>query len=279
MDEELSPPAWFYAGIIGLAILRLRLTDPAAARAWVRQLRTLLDGRYPALDQPSRVRELSVASGYAEWSRSDDAPTNPLVAVEQPVVWSILDAIGPGVAIDAACGTGRQSERLAARGFEVHGFDTTPEMLAIAMARVPAGEFLLGDVHAIAFDDGFADLTCCTLALTHTDDLVGAVSELARVTRPGGHVVLSDLHPIAVATGGAALFEGPPGELPFVTTHPHQVSDYLGAFRTAGLDVEECREPPVGTALDHIFPREFASVTQDAFADLPFALVWHLRRG
>jgi SAM-dependent methyltransferase len=279
MDEGFSPPAWFYAGIIGLAILRLRLTNPAAARKWVTELQALLDGAFPALDQPRRVRELSVTSGYAEWSRNYDAPTNPLVAVEQPVVWSMLDEIAPGIAIDAACGTGRQSEHLAARGFEVHGFDTTPEMLAIARERVGDGEFHIGDVHAIAFDDGFADLTCCTLALTHTDDLAGAVGELARVTRSGGHVVLSDLHPIAVATGGAALFDGPPGELPFVTTHPHQVSDYLGAFRAAGLDVEECREPPVGTALDHIFPGELASLTQDAFADLPFALIWHLRRG
>jgi ubiquinone/menaquinone biosynthesis C-methylase UbiE len=52
----------------------------------------------------------------------------------------------PGVALDAACGTGRFAEFLAKCGHRVIGVDSSPEMLAYARRRVPDGEFRLAEL-------------------------------------------------------------------------------------------------------------------------------------
>ena len=41
----------------------------------------------------------------------------------------------------------------------------------------------------------------CTLALTHCSELGPPMRELARVVRPGGHVVISDVHPFMSMLG------------------------------------------------------------------------------
>ena len=63
------------------------------------------------------------------------------------MVREIVETLPVGVALDAACGTGRYAEFLAERGHRVIGVDGSPDMLARACTRVPPGEFLLGDLH------------------------------------------------------------------------------------------------------------------------------------
>ena len=38
--------------------------------------------------------------GYAAWSTSYNEPGNPIVAIEQPAVWSLLKAAPPGQGLD-----------------------------------------------------------------------------------------------------------------------------------------------------------------------------------
>jgi ubiquinone/menaquinone biosynthesis C-methylase UbiE len=77
----------------------------------------------------------------------------------------IIDAVAPGDALDAACGTGRYAEYLAGRGHRVVGVDSSPDMLARARARVPSGEFVLGDLRRLPLPDSSVDLIVSGLAL------------------------------------------------------------------------------------------------------------------
>ncbi|MGH9206343.1 MAG: class I SAM-dependent methyltransferase, partial [Acidimicrobiales bacterium] len=54
----------------------------------------------------------------------------PIIGLEEPAVWSVLELLAPGRALDAACGTGRHARFLVERGHDVVGVDYTPEMLA-----------------------------------------------------------------------------------------------------------------------------------------------------
>lgn len=91
-------------------------------------------------------------------------------------------------------------------GHDVVAVDASDAMLDRARARGIVAEFHRGDVQAIPVPDGTFDVAVCALALTHVPDLAPAISELGRVVRPGGRVIISDMHPVATATGAHAFF-------------------------------------------------------------------------
>jgi SAM-dependent methyltransferase len=227
------------------------------------------------------VPELDPRAGYARWSATYDRPGNPLISVEQPVVWALLGALPPGRALDAACGTGRHAAHLAALGHEVTGVDESPEMLEIARARVPSARFLEGDLRALPVEDVEFDVAVCALALGHCADLAAPVAELARTVRAGGQIVLSDLHPGMSVAGGQALFESGDGSLAFVREHPHLHGEYLDAFGAFGLDIVRCVEPRFGpdeAGMQGMAAHFIPEATQAAFAGMPGALIWQLER-
>jgi hypothetical protein len=94
-------------GMAGLAISRgaLRRTGEQSRRR-IDNLRELL-GTEGAQSDLLPATELDAEAGYALWSTVYDAPGNPLIAVEEPIVRRLLDRAPAGRALDAACGTGR----------------------------------------------------------------------------------------------------------------------------------------------------------------------------
>jgi SAM-dependent methyltransferase len=68
------------------------------------------------------------------------------------------------------------------------------------------------------------------------------VAELARVLRPGGILLTTDLHPIAVATGGQAFFTAADGSRHMARNHVHRPSHYSRALGRAGLRIDRLEE-------------------------------------
>jgi ubiquinone/menaquinone biosynthesis C-methylase UbiE len=99
--------------------------------------------------------------------------------------------------LDAACGPGLYAAELVRCGAQVVGFDQSPRMVEICRGRVSQGEFRVHDL-ADRIDwlpDGSVDLALCALALEYVDDRISALSELRRVLKPDGALVLSRMHP------------------------------------------------------------------------------------
>ncbi len=226
--------------------------------------------------------DLDVKDGYARWSKIyDDAP-NPLIRVEEPVVRAMIDASPAGDALDAACGTGRHTVYLAERGHRVIGIDATVEMLEKARARVPGVDLRQGDLESLPLDDASVDLAVCALALSHLPDPTKAIAELARVLRPGGRLILSDLHPTMLLLGGSALFIEEGGSAGNVKSFHHAHGVYLDAFRAVGLEVVRCVEPTLEEQDLLALSGGLVSIAEEAFRSawvgLPEALVWELQR-
>jgi ubiquinone/menaquinone biosynthesis C-methylase UbiE len=100
---------------------------------------------------------------------------------------------GNEVALDAGCGTGSLSFALASFVAEVMGVDTNREYLEAGRAAAPSNVRLLeGDVTALPFGYAEFDLACSHRVLHHVRRPELAVSELARVTRPGGRLFIAD---------------------------------------------------------------------------------------
>jgi SAM-dependent methyltransferase len=109
-----------------------------------------------------------------------------------------------GVAVDVGCGTGRAlpplREAVGPEG-SVIAVDLTPEMLAAARPKSIAAKaaLILADARSLPFADESADAIFAAGLVHHLPDSGAGLRELARVTRPGGLLVL--FHP----SGRAAL--------------------------------------------------------------------------
>ncbi|WP_425954008.1 class I SAM-dependent methyltransferase [Xylanimonas sp. McL0601] len=236
-------PLHYLLGVEGVALLKTYYGDYGAefGAARVAEIRRLLDSPELAVDGVTTT-PVDTVTGYRSWSTTYDEP-NSLFPIEEALVHEVVDALEPGIALDAACGTGRHAAYLAGRGHRVIGVDSSPEMLAHARAKVPGGEFVAGDLAAIPLPDDHVDLAVCALALTHLADLKPAFAELARVLRPGGHLVVTDAHHEIVALGSVPHFRTPSGEARTIASYRHRASDYLDAALPHGLVVRRCAEP------------------------------------
>lgn len=263
-------------------MLRGCLSQPSIARRRVAEMRGILDrfGEFPnSLELP--VTEYGVEAGYARWAPNYDGP-NPAIEREEPIVRRLLAESTPGIALDAACGTGRHAGTLASLGHRVIGVDTTEEMLVLARAKVPGADFRRGRLEALPVEDASIDVLTCALALEHVESLGPVFREFARVLRPGGQAMVSDMHPAWKMLGGVAAFpteDGSPG-VPFVGGFTHQLSDYIEAFLAAGFTMNACIEPRLDEAALKLFPsfRPYPRATSEAFLDMPLIVIWHLTR-
>jgi SAM-dependent methyltransferase len=235
-------PLHYLLGIEGLALLRTYGGDHdrAFGEERVAEIRRLLDS---ALPDGVTAEPVDTVAGYKIWSRTYDQPGNGLFPIEEPFVHAVAATLPPGTALDAACGTGRHAAYLAERGHRVIGVDSSPEMLAHARERVPAGDFRDGDLTALPLPDDHVDLAVCALALAHHRDLRPAFAELARVLRPGGHLVVTDIHHEMVTLGSVPHVRSAEGEPQLIPSYRHRASDYLNAAMAVGLQLRRCEEP------------------------------------
>lgn len=92
--------------------------------------------------------------------------------------------------LDAGCGTGRGTQRLAERGARVVAFDLGIHLLEVARRRC-ACEPICGSVTSLPFGDGTFSVVFSSEVIEHTPDPRAAVLEMVRVLKPGGRLVLS----------------------------------------------------------------------------------------
>ncbi|HEV3002099.1 MAG TPA: ubiquinone/menaquinone biosynthesis methyltransferase [Solirubrobacteraceae bacterium] len=105
-----------------------------------------------------------------------------------------LARVGPGTrALDVATGTGDLAVELASRGAEVVGMDFSERMLELARAKAPGLTFEAGDAQALAYPDGSFDAATVGFGARNFGDLRLGLSEMARVVRPGGRVVVLEI--------------------------------------------------------------------------------------
>ena len=110
----------------------------------------------------------------------------------------LLDRLRPELAssaLDVGCGYGADAVALATRlrpGGRAVGVDLSEAMITEARRRAagirPDVSFLVADALALPFDDSTFDICRIETVLQHLQDPGWAVSEMARVTRPGGRV-------------------------------------------------------------------------------------------
>ena len=103
-------PLAYLLALEGIALLRAfaGAYDREFTLARFREIRALLESQ-DALGAGTDARPISTRDGYDGRAPSYDHQSNQLLEIEQPIVREILDGLPVGVALDAACGTGRHA--------------------------------------------------------------------------------------------------------------------------------------------------------------------------
>lgn len=122
---------------------------------------------------------------------------------------AVLKSVIPSVAgiriLDVGCGSGGLARLLVEEGAEVTGVDPNPQALTTARTLAPAARFEEANAEALPFEDAAFDVVLIVNALHHIplDAMDRALAEAARVTRPGGWLIV--LEPLAAGNFFDAL--------------------------------------------------------------------------
>jgi ArsR family transcriptional regulator len=186
--------AWFgLAGGEGGALVRAILAqlpedDPVLAT----------DRRQAArvLAERARIASDSFRRQGADWDEMR-ALDLPAAAVEDAML-SLLGDRDLGRVLDVGTGTGRLLELLGPRATTALGIDASRDMLALARSRLGRAGLAhcsvrLADMYRLPLPDGSFDLVVLQMVLHYAEDPAAALAEAARVLRPGGCLIVTDL--------------------------------------------------------------------------------------
>lgn len=110
----------------------------------------------------------------------------------------LLKVMSPWVIADLGAGEGTLTLLLAQRASQVIAVDISPRMVEFGTKLVQEHglahvEFRLGEIEDVPIDDSSVDLAVLSQALHHAEEPQRAISEAARILRPGGRVMILDL--------------------------------------------------------------------------------------
>lgn len=166
---------------------------------------------------------------------------------------SFVQRFGTGrEVLEVGCGTGLVLSRIARFAKHAKGLDLSPGMLEKARAR--GLDVTLGSATELPFPDCSFDVTCSFKVLAHVPDLEKALSEMARVTRPGGMVLAELYNPQSFR--GVVKRYGPAREIAHSANESHVFTAYHSP------DEAEALTPPGCTLVDS---RGVRIVTPTAF--------------
>jgi ubiquinone/menaquinone biosynthesis C-methylase UbiE len=143
------------------------------------------------------VSAVDTKAYYDEFARSYEAhrrPNDPhgYHALIDDLELDLVEKHGRGKdVVECGCGTGLLLERIASFAKSARGVDLSPGMLEKARARNL--DVTEGSVTALPYPDESFDVACSFKVLAHVPDLGLALSEMARVTRPGG-IIIAELY-------------------------------------------------------------------------------------
>lgn len=167
------------------ALVRTPLRDTPSAVQDVARLESVLAAR--------RSRsEAFFATASAEW----DALRTSLFGARADVAATLALLDPSWIVGDLGCGTGALAAAFAPHVSAVHAVDASAAMIAAAQARLDRFAHVTvhkGTVEALPLEDHTLDVAVMSLVLHHVADPMRALCEVARVLRPGGRLLITDM--------------------------------------------------------------------------------------
>jgi ubiquinone/menaquinone biosynthesis C-methylase UbiE len=98
--------------------------------------------------------------------------------------------------LDVGCGDGTDLQKILKQGALVYGIDPSEEFIKVAQKNNPNGHFEVGTGEALPYTDKLFDFVISKYALQTSSSVQKIFKEVARVTRPGGLILMVIKHPL-----------------------------------------------------------------------------------
>lgn len=127
--------------------------------------------------------------------------TNDVLSLGQTKSWrkAVVSAVAPKTGeliLDLAAGTGTSTQPFYEAGAIPTACDFSPGMIEVGRNQFPHLNFVQGDAMNLPFEDNSFDAVTISFGLRNVQDPKRALSEMSRVTRPGGRLVVCEFsHP------------------------------------------------------------------------------------
>ena len=190
-------------------------------------------------------RSESESSVFDLWAQVYDSQLNPLLMLEEREVASLFPPLEGRDVLDVGCGTGRWLSMF--EKFEpasLSGIDSSSVMLQSARQKISDTTLLYQNLSSkFPIEDSSKDFILSSFVLSYLDDLQMFGLECARIVRPGGCLLVSDMHPkTAVERDWKRSFnvDGVEIEIP---TRSRVLQEIISAFQDHGFDIQTLIEP------------------------------------
>ncbi|MEO8763312.1 MAG: class I SAM-dependent methyltransferase [Ginsengibacter sp.] len=180
---------------------------------------------------------MEAKKAYNTWASQYDTNDNKTRDLEARALRDLLTDIPFEIVLEIGCGTGKNTEWLAAKAKTVTAVDFSDEMLSKAREKIISQnvQFIQADItFQWTFIDRRYDLVSFSLVLEHIHDLGHIFAETSRALNKGGHVYIGELHPYKQYSGSKARFEIEEG-LQVVECFNHNISEFIQAAKKNGL--------------------------------------------
>jgi 2-polyprenyl-3-methyl-5-hydroxy-6-metoxy-1,4-benzoquinol methylase len=202
-----------------------------------------------SFDPYNRTGELSEAALTAMADRLESRGRDPAFAAMLDDYLAAMDVSRLALVLDVGCGTGVAARRLAQLGAftgSIVGIDRSPDLIAVARRQAEAEglagriDFRVGDATALGDLEGQFDAAIAHTLVSHVDDPLAVVKEIAACVRPGGSVAIFDCDFASWVFGGANPAAGrelAEAAIAAIATNPHLMREFSAIARAAGLEV------------------------------------------
>ena len=188
----------------------------------------------------------SIRDAYDQWASQYDRDDNATRDLNAEVLREQSFLHPDDDVLEIGCGTGLNTQWLAARAGRVVAVDFSDAMLEKARRRLEEADVSLRALDVTEpwpFDGRQFDCVVSTLVLEHVERLGPVFREARRVLRSGGRFYLSELHPYRQLGGTQANFDHEAsGENVTIDAFTHPVSEFVNEGLDVGFAVREMGE-------------------------------------
>lgn len=226
-------------------------------------------------------QEISLpAEAFDAWAEVYDTQPNPLLALEERVLGSMMPDVRGLDILDAGCGTGRWLQRLAdGSPRSLLGVDISPAMLLLAGIKLSRNCSLRpGSCAALPVSDTACDMVLSSFVVSYLEDLEAFAREIDRVARPGATIFLSDMHPETEAFRGWKRAFKVQGAQMQISAKGWGLQQITQAFQSRGFKLVSLTEPAFGPEERQIFEECGKLELYNTTETLPAIYVLQLRK-